>query len=128
MTRMSNEERNHRARNAAVRQEDECDGKPVMVEMHLCQHLSLADIGKTYAGKPRSGPENRLSGIVGGFGNRSQGSRIEDRGENQERNHRTPTFARPKSIPPAKQLRRTRILRFTALFHYIYGPDMLYRG
>jgi hypothetical protein len=29
----------------------------VMVEMHVCQHLSLADIGKTYAGKPRSEPD-----------------------------------------------------------------------
>jgi hypothetical protein len=29
----------------------------VMVEMYVCQHLSLADIGKTYAGKPRSEPD-----------------------------------------------------------------------
>jgi hypothetical protein len=43
--------------NAAVRSKDECDGKPVIVERHVCQHLSLADIGKAYAGKPRSEPD-----------------------------------------------------------------------
>jgi len=29
----------------------------VTVERYVCQHLSLADIGKTYAGKPRSEPD-----------------------------------------------------------------------
>jgi hypothetical protein len=43
--------------NTAVRSKDECDGKPVIVERHVCQHLSLADIGKAYAGKPRSEPD-----------------------------------------------------------------------
>jgi alkylated DNA repair dioxygenase AlkB len=43
--------------NAAVRSKDECDGKPVIVERHVCQHLSLADLGKAYAGKPRSEPD-----------------------------------------------------------------------
>jgi hypothetical protein len=43
--------------NTAVRSKDECDGKPVIVQRHVCQHLSLADIGKAYAGKPRSEPD-----------------------------------------------------------------------
>jgi hypothetical protein len=29
----------------------------MMVERDVCQHLSLSDIGKTYAGKPRSEPD-----------------------------------------------------------------------
>jgi hypothetical protein len=28
-----------------------------MVETYVCQHLSLADIGKAYVGKPRSEPD-----------------------------------------------------------------------
>ncbi len=29
----------------------------MMVETYVCQHLNRADIGKTYAGKPRSEPD-----------------------------------------------------------------------